>query len=85
MKTLAYFLNKVCLDTVGHVWFHNLHKLTPDVMQPIIDEAANLYAQQVGEDVRQRCLENAAPYYNEEFETFSIDKNSILNIEIILP
>lgn len=49
------------------------------------EEAAKLYAQQVAEDVRQRCCDNAEFYFNTEFGVYSIDLDSILDTEIILP
>jgi len=62
--------------------------------EKVLNEVARIYAQQVAEDVRQRCAENAKikekyipvddPYYGEEIR-YVVSKQSILNTEIKLP
>lgn len=51
------------------------------------EEVAKIYAQQVGEDVRQRCYDNADVTW--EYDGYEdqpvVNEKSILNTEIILP
>lgn len=51
------------------------------------EHVAKLYAQQVAEDVRQRCSDNAELVPEGHFNGFggTVDKETILNTEIILP
>jgi len=49
-----------------------------------IEDIYLLYAQQVGEDVRQRCYDNAE-IDNISYYDYYVNEDSILNTEIILP
>lgn len=50
-------------------------------------QAAKIYAQQVAEDVRQKCANNAKTYDDEHRgrQTTYVDIKSIIETEIILP
>lgn len=87
MKTLAYFLNKVSLEKNGNNWWFIISHLSPEIMQEIIDEACNRYTMQCCEAVKQRCADEAELVPEGHFNGFggTIDTESILSIEIILP
>jgi len=86
MKTLAYFLNEVSLEIVGHKWFHHLKEIEVPDIQQIVDEACLRYTTQCCEVLRQQCYENAEIDYCSlpDMEPFIIE-SSILKTEIILP
>jgi len=49
---------------------------------------AKIYAQQVGEDVRQRCADNAVIFgelNRMQYKHIKVDRKSIMYTEIILP
>jgi len=87
MKTLAYFLNKVSLEKHGNNWWFIISHLSPEIMQPIIDEACNRYTMQCCEFLRQRCADNATTCKLESKtkDITIVNLDSILNTEIILP
>jgi|GEM_PF-3731610 len=49
------------------------------------EEVARLYAQQVAEDVRQKCADNAESFIPWDGDNKDVWLSSILNTEIILP
>jgi len=61
--------------------------ITPIPIKQVLIDANKLYAQQVAEDVRERCADNAfirKEIYEGEI-TEDVDKYSILTTNIILP
>lgn len=80
MKTLEQIKDEVAKE-------NGLGKLVTGHLVKYFDQVAKRYAQQVAEDVRRRCAENATIDYAGYEEPYSpyVDQNSILNTEIILP
>lgn len=74
-------------NELGFPDWHELQKQYPKAIYRYYEQAAHHYAQQVAEDVRQRCYDNAdiTDYYDGyEFQRV-VSEKSILNTEIILP
>lgn len=63
--------------------FEEAYKEDPDAK--VFIDAMEMYALQCCEDLRERIAENAMTRTNDESTSIIVDKESILNTEIILP
>jgi hypothetical protein len=91
MKTFEQIKDEVAKE-IGYSDYEGMASVTfgvaNKVIRSLIDEVSKMYAQEVAEDVRKRCAENA----DETLEMCSSENNpstpvnnSILTTEIILP
>ena len=83
MRTLAYFLNEVSIEIVGHKWFHHLKEIEVPDIQQIVDEACLRYTTQCCEVLRQQCYENAEIENSVDDQPY-INSDSILKTEIVI-
>ncbi len=86
MKTFGDIKHELA-NELGFPDWHELQEQYPKAIYRYYEQAAKLYAQQVAEDVRQRCFENAEikeNWYGGDPVAW-VDSESILNTEIILP
>lgn len=91
MKTLEQIKDEVAKG-IGYSDYEGMASVTfgvaNKVIRSLIDEVSKMYAQQVAEDVRNRCARNAKIVKTGNSGSWfdgSIDKRAILNTEIVLP
>lgn len=93
MKTLEQIKERISLKENFYSYGHFLQKIKSGSVKGIdidrmIDKIGKIYAKKVAEDVRRRCAENARTIKTGNSGSWydaSVNKDSILNTEIILP
>ena len=85
MKNLGQIKNEVAIGLGYNSFLHAMTALSPFKIEDLYNEVSKRYAKQACENLKERIAQNIRQSIEYKYGHVTIDKNKILNTEIILP